>query len=699
MKRYALLISCEEYKEYGDICYCHSDAVLMQETLTEYCDYDREDLELEMLYLDDENTPEKIYKKLLQFIEKASSEDTVLFYFAGHGMKIGMQGFLILPNTSKNDVCNTALELKKLNEIMLGKKCNCFMILDACHSGTLSRGEMSDLFIENLIDKSCVTLASCSENECSYPDEKREQGVFTYYLAEAIKNTTIGQKIFLDELKSQIYENMKEWCLENYKQQTPTLVGTIVGKPSIATRNTKIYEYAPIVPKKKEVITVEDTKLEVVPMNSENMVSQVLWQSSSGIELPKVATLETILSYNFQLRKRELEVISTNYNAGFFEMVSESIWNRSIVILRKRVLGFGVQFVAEMVGIDNLDYIQNLPDFEVINLASELGFINATGKMRLTHANEIVQHYLDRDVTEEMPQNESDSVIRPCIQYILGYEDSNIQIEYTDFRTSLKVENLANNLSKLESLNNSPYFYKKTTIRTLVNLLSSTEGAEYETVESNFIIIIKTIWSGLTSDDKYFLGLTFSKHKNDGNLKLISAFTKALMSVGGFDYVPENLRSLAFIEAAKNIKRTHYARNNFYNEPAAVNKLDKMGTKIPKPAIKECIGGTLMVLLGNFYGRSFDAIVPATKVLKKLSQNDWIYYIEQCLPNDEEVLQKIASGDLRTERWCNIVEEFKLNSLEYSNSKVQEFITFSANMDKKNTKFCANAFYKKLIKE
>ena len=234
-------------------------------------------------------------------------------------------------------------------------------------------------------------------------------------------------------------------------------------------------------PKKKEVITVEDTKLEVVPMNSENMVSQVLWQSSSGIELPKVATLETILSYNFQLRKRELEVISTNYNAGFFEMVSESIWNRSIVILRKRVLGFGVQFVAEMVGIDNLDYIQNLPDFEVINLASELGFINATGKMRLTHANEIVQHYLDRDVTEEMPQNESDSVIRPCIQYILGYEDSNIQIEYTDFRTSLKVENLANNLSKLESLNNSPYFYKKTTIRTLVNLLSSTEGSENET--------------------------------------------------------------------------------------------------------------------------------------------------------------------------------------------------------------------------
>lgn len=55
-------------------------------------------------------------------------------------------------------------------------------------------------------------------------------------------------------------------------------------------------------------------------------------------------------------------------------------------------------------------------------LAMELGFINATGKMRLTHANEIVQHYLERDVMEEMPQNESDSVILNSKQGGMQYE-------------------------------------------------------------------------------------------------------------------------------------------------------------------------------------------------------------------------------------------------------------------------------------
>ena len=50
---------------------------------------------------------------------------------------------------------------------------------------------------------------------------------------------------------------------------------------------------------------------------------------------------------------------------------------------------------------------------------------------------------------------------------------------------------------------------------------------------------------------------------------------------------------------------------------------------------------------------------------------------------------------MRTERWCSIVKDFNLISLEYSNSKIQEFIKFSTNLDKNNTKACANSFYKK----
>lgn len=47
----------------------------------------------------------------------------------------------------------------------------------------------------------------------------------------------------------------------------------------------------------------------------------------------------------------------------------------------------------------------------------------------------------------------------------------------------------------------------------------------------------------------------------------------------------------------------------------------------------------------------------------------------------------------------NIVKEFDLKSFEYQNSKIQEFIKFSANLDKNNAKSCANSFYVYIINQ
>ena len=388
------------------------------------------------------------------------------------------------------------------------------------------------------------------------------------------------------------------------------------------------------------------------------------------------------LALSVQLRKKEVATIYALYNGESYEIASETIWERAIRVLRERVLSLGLEFVGEMVGLDNMDYVRELPAFEVINLAAELGFINSTGKMRLSQANELVQHYRGRDIEEEMPQNESDTVIRACIQYILGYESSEISIEFGDFRNSLKYDLFEKQSQKMEMLINSPYFYKKTTVRTLINLIASTEGAEYETVSSNFSSIIEAVWESLTSDDRYFVGVTYSKYANKGELKYIVTFKQALEKVHGFDYVPENLRSLSFIRAAKNIKKVHYEFNNFYKEPDAVKTLERLGNHIPKPAIKESISATLMVLLGNFYGSSNGAEDTAYKILDKLDKASWKYYINECFPYDEDVLAKIAAGDRRTQVWCRVVKKYNLLDLEISDIKLQDLMKASSNEDK-----------------
>ena len=570
-------------------------------------------------------------------------------------------------------------------------KGNAFVIIDACHSGLDVRGDMSAGFVTKLLDKSWATLASCSEKECSYPDSKKEQGIFTYCISEAIKKWKKESEITIEELKIVVSEMLEKWCEDTGLSQHPTLNGSIVGIQSLAIRNNKTAEYE---------IVVIDNKGEVAKMNDEIQVVHnelpALWTAANGIQLPKKADVSTILRYNVQLREKEIKGIYGLYIGDNFEFASETIWERSIFILRDRVLSLGLEFVGEMVGLDNLDYVKELPAFEVINLAAELGFINKTGKMRLSQANELVQHYKGRDIEEDMPQNESDTVIRACIQYVLGYDSSEITIEYGDFRSSLKYDLFEKNAAKMEMLSNSPYFYKKTTIRTLINLLSSTEGAEYETVSSNFCTIVECVWNSLSSDDRYYIGITYSKYANRGDQTHIITFKRALERVHGFDYVPENLRSLSFIQAAKHVKSVHYAFNNFYNEPEAVNSLERLGNKIPRPAIKECVSACIMVLLGNAYGRSFNAVDPVYQVLNKLDKASWIYYINECLPYDEEVLNKIKEGDERTTHWCELVNEYDLSEMEIKDSKLQEMLNYSKKNDRNNTKAIAGMYLKKL---
>lgn len=204
------------------------------------------------------------------------------------------------------------------------------------------------------------------------------------------------------------------------------------------------------------------------------------------------------------------------------------------------------------------------------------------------------------------------------------------------------------------------------------------------------------VWNELSSDDKYFVGTTYNKYVSKGKKEYIIPIQNALKKVGGFDYVPESLRSLSFVSAAKKVKGVHYEINNFYNEPSAVKELGRMGSKIPRPAIKEVISATFMVLMGNAYGRSFDAVEPAKNILKKLTESDWIYYIEQCLPYDEEVLSKMYAGDARTGYWCEILDEFEIGKYDFSNTKIKEFIKYSVKGDRRNVKAIAGAYLKKI---
>ena len=242
MTRYAFLIGCDEYSNFSNIDFCQADMLLIQETLVQYCDYEYKNIKTNFQYRGCGDSPEVIYGILQNIIDNAEEGDSILFYFAGHGAKEGEKGYLLLADSKVSDFQNTALDLAKINELLRNPRIDGFLVLDACHSGILARNAFDFLTFDKILDTGCVTLAACSENEESHPYQEKEQGVFTYYFCEEIKKTVVDSPVYIENLKLEVCNSVTEWAKSNYKRQTPTLIGQIVGNKAIAVRNQKNYE-------------------------------------------------------------------------------------------------------------------------------------------------------------------------------------------------------------------------------------------------------------------------------------------------------------------------------------------------------------------------------------------------------------------------------------------------------------------------
>ena len=151
LMRYAILIACEEYTNYSTVFYAYADAEEIISTLTGYCDYYLENIKYIQLYPGCEETITSIYQSIENFFSKINKEDTLLFYFAGHGHKAGEKGYLLLPESTFENLPDTAIDIRVLNDKFQKIGCNCFLILDACHSGIQARSVIkSDALLESI---------------------------------------------------------------------------------------------------------------------------------------------------------------------------------------------------------------------------------------------------------------------------------------------------------------------------------------------------------------------------------------------------------------------------------------------------------------------------------------------------------------------------------------------------------------------
>jgi len=275
MKRLAFLLGTEKYKEFGPTHFCHADVNLLRNTLIDYCGFAEQDVIHKLLTPDDDVKPITILNELKYLVDKSSDGDTILFYYAGHGTFYNGDSYLILPNTARDNKEQTALPLRDISNLLREKSRTNIRVFDSCHSGQDVRAEQLEeldynAFTRDILSGSAegwITFASCREDEVSYGDPKLQQGVFTYYLAESIREFGEDEKIYPEILKIKVCEKVAKWCVDNQKSQTPTYNAALSGNVSIAVRKKLVRETnTPVVdqiPSNVNVRSVEERLLEL----------------------------------------------------------------------------------------------------------------------------------------------------------------------------------------------------------------------------------------------------------------------------------------------------------------------------------------------------------------------------------------------------------------------------------------------------
>lgn len=235
--RYAIIIGINDYND-SPLNFCVNDAVDIKKVLINNCNFDEENIF--MIISDDTNSNKDITGRYLEAIrdikeEFKANEDSILFYFAGHGSCKNNKSVVWLQESPYpieeifNDIC------------LLNPKVQTY-IIDSCASGSkvLTRNKESELEKYIKSSKGAMFLYACQNTESAQELSKLEHGLLTYKILEAIENKDLyDEKGYLTFNRIVDYVQ-REISLNSDFTQIPVIENNIVGFYPFAIDGDKI---------------------------------------------------------------------------------------------------------------------------------------------------------------------------------------------------------------------------------------------------------------------------------------------------------------------------------------------------------------------------------------------------------------------------------------------------------------------------
>ena len=192
--RHALIIGIDNYKNISQkLSNAVNDARALRDFLTSKMDYNEDNISL---LLNDKATKHNIEKKLYSYMDNTGCDDSLIIYFAGHGVTRLLNnktyGFAVPYDGTEQDY-RTLLDFEYLLSISRKIKAkHIILILDCCYGGLVfQRGSngVSSRFLRDLVSRRTIQAITAGKSDQRVTDGSptSNNSIFCEYLIKALE--------------------------------------------------------------------------------------------------------------------------------------------------------------------------------------------------------------------------------------------------------------------------------------------------------------------------------------------------------------------------------------------------------------------------------------------------------------------------------------------------------------------------------
>lgn len=350
--------------------------------------------------------------------------------------------------------------------------------------------------------------------------------------------------------------------------------------------------------------------LQHIGLPTENILSpieerrKVIYALESTIEMLPIAERQ---------KATYLSKFTVAVSVGLFDGALNFLWDETIKALRRLASSFDLQYFLNVAQTINNKYknlvtsddLEAIGDHDLLEISRRIGLISDINYKRLENVN-----YLRNHASAAHPNDNAVSgiemlgLLENCLKYAIIAEPDHSVIQIKQL-----FDNIRTQVIPLEDFPLIGADFIKQPQERIDDFILSLLGIYTDprtdaSTQKNIERLIPHIWSNVLEETKYAIGAKFGVYRKNGDVNRKDAIQNFLEKVNGQHYKDEDSLAAELLDKLQNLRTVHFEWNNFYNEQAHAESIDKSlpVTGIPDSVRKFFVKVISMCYIGNGKG-------------------------------------------------------------------------------------------------